>query len=130
MASLRVAYVDTSCLLAVVLDQPGAERVAKRLAQFDRLVSSNLLEAELRSVMAREKIQVEVGPLFRGIDWIHPNRPLTAEFHRVLASGYLKGADLWHLACALFVAPDPEALSFLTLDERQQRVASKLGFAP
>lgn len=129
MATLKVAYVDSSCLLAVLLDQPGAERTAKRLAQFDRLVSSNLLEAELRSVMVREKVQVDVGPLFRGIDWIHPNRPLTAEFDQVLACGYVKGADLWHLACALFLAPDPRAGSFLTLDERQQRVASRLGFA-
>lgn len=127
--SIDVAYLDTSCLLAVALDEPGADATAKRLDEFERLVSSNLLEAELRSALARELVDADARPLLSGIDWIHPNRPLTPEFERVLALGYLKGADLWHLACALFLAPDPHALSFLTLDKRQQRIAAKLGFA-
>jgi hypothetical protein len=41
----------------------------------------------------------------------------------------LKGADLWHLANALFLSPDAEDLSFLTLDTRQADVAGRLGFS-
>jgi len=40
----------------------------------------------------------------------------------------LKGADLWHLACAVFLAANPRELVFLTLDQRQKTVAAKLGF--
>jgi uncharacterized protein with PIN domain len=41
------AYVDTSCLVAIALAEPGWERTAATLDTFDRLVASNLLEAEL-----------------------------------------------------------------------------------
>jgi hypothetical protein len=61
--------------------------------------------------------------------WLHPQRPLTAEFRRILAVGHLRGADLWHLACALWTAPDARELAFVTLDKRQRDVARKLGFA-
>lgn len=126
--SMQVAYLDTSCLLAVVFDEPDAPVIVKRLTGFDRLVSSNLLEAELRSALAREGVDGDVRSLLSWVDWVHPNRQLTPEFNRILPFGYLKGADLWHLACALFLAPDPHLLTFLTLDKRQEQVATRLGF--
>jgi uncharacterized protein with PIN domain len=46
---MSLAYVDTSCLVAVVFDEPGAQELAIQLEGYDRLVASNLLEAELRS---------------------------------------------------------------------------------
>jgi hypothetical protein len=52
------------------------------------------------------------------------------ELERIAVEGYVKGADLWHLACALFLAPQPKDLAFLTLDKRQEAVARKLGFTP
>ena len=61
---------------------------------------------------------------------MYPNRPLRGEFERVLVEGSVKGADLWHLACALFLAPEPKDLTFLTLDKRQEEIARKLGFIP
>ena len=45
---MSVAYVDTSVLTAIAFDEPGAAALAGRLDEFTRLVSSNLLEAELR----------------------------------------------------------------------------------
>jgi hypothetical protein len=125
---MQVAYLDTSCLLAVVFDEPDAPVIVKRLTGFDRLVSSNLLEAELRSALAREGVDGDVRSLLSWVDWVHPNRQLTPEFNRILPFGYVKGADLWHLACALFLAPDPHLLTFLTLDKRQEQVATRLGF--
>ena len=94
----------------------------------DRLFASNLLEAELRSALAREGLPVDPAGLLSGITWVHPNRPLSGEFERVTVEGHAKGADLWHLACALFLAPEPKELSFLTLDRRQEEIARKLGF--
>jgi hypothetical protein len=38
-----------------------------------------------------------------GVDWISPARRLTPELVRVMSGGYVRGADAWHLACALFL---------------------------
>ncbi len=126
---MTAAYVDTSCLVAIAFDEPGARQVARRLARFDRLVSSNLLEAELRSALLREQVAGDGRLLLAGITWVLPNRPLTREIDRITSIGYLKGADLWHLACALFLEPDVGNLAFVTLDRRQGEIAAKLGFA-
>ena len=58
-----------------------------------------------------------------------PDRPLTAEIEAVVGAGLLRGADAWHLACALYLSPEPGELEFLTLDGRQGAVAATLGFA-
>lgn len=126
---MRLAYVDSSCLVAIALDEAGARRVEARLRRSDRLFASNLLEAELRAALAREGVDDRGESLVSGITWIYPNRPLTPEFDRILAVGYLKGADLWHLAHALFLAPAGKGLAFLTLDQRQRSVAAELGFS-
>jgi hypothetical protein len=126
---LRLAYVDTSCLVAVAFGEAGAGRVEARLRRSHRLFASNLLEAELRAALAREGVDDRGESLLSGITWIYPDRPLTPEFDRILAVGYLKGADLWHLAHALFLAPAGKGLAFLTLDQRQRALAAELGFA-
>jgi predicted nucleic acid-binding protein len=126
---LRLAYVDTSCLVAVAFGEAGAGRVEARLRRSHRLFASNLLEAELRAALAREGVDDRGESLLSGITWIYPDRPLTPEFDRILAVGYLKGADLWHLAHALFLAPAGNGLAFLTLDQRQRALAAELGFA-
>lgn len=125
---MNVAYVDSSCLVGLAFDEPAAKRIGRRLLQFDRLVSSNLLEAELRSALVREGASADPGSLLEGVGWIYPDRPLSGEFERIAAAGYVKGADLWHLACALFIDAEAEGLSFLTLDRRQGEVAAVLGF--
>ena len=127
---MRLAYIDSSCLVAIAFAEPGGSKVASRLRRMDRLFASNLLEAEVRSALVREEVSVDPAGLLSGITWVYPNRPLSGEFVRVLVEGYVKGADLWHLACALFLAPDPTNLAFLTLDKRQEEIAGKLGFIP
>lgn len=47
----------------------------------------------------------------------------------MLEIGYMRGADLWHLANALYIAPKRD-VHFLTLDLRQQSVARALRFGP
>lgn len=127
---MTTAYLDTSCLVAIAFCEPGWENTAAALDGFERLVSSNLLEAELRSALAREDVRHLAVPLLAEISWILPRRPLTKEIHRVATEGYLRGADLWHLACALFIAGDPAELTFATLDGRQSVVAKSIGFPP
>lgn len=126
---MTFAYVDSSCLVALAFGEPGARKVAARLRRFDRLFSSNLLEAELRSALVREGVDGHIEDLLSWLTWVYPDRPLTPEYARITAAGYLRGADLWHLANALFLAPDAADLSFLTLDGRQGDVARRLGFS-
>ncbi len=126
---MKTAYVDTSILLAVLLGEPSETKSRKRLAGFDRLLSSAFMEAELRSAFRREEVDEDPAELWEMITWIHPDRRLTEEMSRALGSGYVRGADLWHLATALYVDPTAEELVFLTLDERQRTIAEQLGFA-
>jgi len=125
---VKVAYVDTSVLLAIAFGERGSVDAARRLESFDLLVAANLLEAELRAALRREDAPSDALLLNR-ISWVSPQRPLSPEITVALAAGHLRGADLWHLACALYLAPSPRELSFLTLDTRQGAVAEKLGFA-
>jgi predicted nucleic acid-binding protein len=124
---VKIAYVGTSCLVAIAFGERGATAVERRLAGFDALVASNLLEAELRAAFKREKAD-GVDTLLELIEWISPERPLGNEIARVLSAGYVRGADCWHLATALYLSPEPGEISFVTLDERQREVAATLGF--
>lgn len=122
-----VGYVDTSCLVAIAFAEPGAAALSRRLRAFDELVSSNLLEAELLASFARERVPPPAG-LPVALSCILPDRPLHDEIERVLAAGYVRGADCWHLATALYLAEKPESMSFITVDDRQRQVAQILGF--
>jgi hypothetical protein len=124
---VAIAYIDSSSVVAMVFGEPGARRVTTASRTYTRLVSSNLLEAEVRSALQRERAAPVPG-VFSGIDWVHPNRALTSEFERVVAHGPLRGADLWHVACALFLDPSATELAFITLDVPQRRIAAALGF--
>ena len=124
---MKAAYVDTSCLVAIAFGESEATEVASRLREHDVLLSSNLREAELRATLVREAAEVDEA-LFSWIKGVLPDRPLSVEIIRVLRAGYLRGADLWHLATAMYVTPEPRDLTFLTLDRRQEEVAEELGF--
>ncbi|MEE8117321.1 MAG: PIN domain-containing protein [Gemmatimonadales bacterium] len=124
---MKVAYVDTSCLVAIAFGEKGAVALGRRLERFERLVSSNLLEAELRASLVREGVPADV-EFLSWITWLLPDRPLSREITAILSVGYLRGADLWHLACALYLVDSPRDMSFITLDDRQGAVAKQLGF--
>ena len=121
------AYVDSSCIVAMVLEEPGARATATRLAKFTAVVSHALLDAEVRSACARERRAVPREEL-DNIEFVKIERALSDEIDRVLAAGYLRGADCLHLATALYLSPIPAQLTFLTLDTSQRAVAKKLGF--
>lgn len=122
-----IGYIDTSVIVAITLGEEGAGAVLEKVRPF-RLVAAPLLEAEWRSACHREGVAADPA-LLREIEWIVAPGALSDELTRVFEAGYLRGADAWHLATALYLAPDPVELTFLTLDERQGDIAAKLGFA-
>ena len=65
-------------VVAVARDEPNAEAVSHHLANFRQLISSNLLEAEVSAVFAREGRELEPEP-FDNIEWVLPTRSLNPE---------------------------------------------------
>lgn len=124
---MSVAYVDTSCLVAIAFGERAAAPIKRRLKEFDELVAANLLEAELRATFTREGAAGTPEAL-AALSWVLPDRPLSEEITAVLAAGSVHGADCWHLATALYVAGTPGDLTFLTLDSVQKQAAARLGF--
>ena len=124
---MTALYADTSALLAVALREPGYAAARRHLQAADLVLVSHLVEAEYLARLARERRVADLPGADR-LSWVVPDRRLTEEMRRVLAVGGLRGADLWHGACALFVDPTAADLGFLTLDERQATVARSIGF--
>ncbi len=124
---MRVGYVDTSILLAVIFRERQGAAALRRLRAFDVLAAADLLHAELQATFHREKLDQEP-TLPVPVSLIIPDRSLQDEIRRVLAAGSLRGADCWHLATALYLAPDPTEITFPTLNTHQAAVAHKLGF--
>jgi hypothetical protein len=103
------------------------ERVTEKISSFARLFSSNLLEAEVRSALRRERVpHSDPIELLRRIDWVFPDRPLTREYAAVLSAGFLRGADLWHLACTLYLRDSHDSVELVSLDHRQIEVGKQL----
>ncbi len=93
------------------------------------MYASPLLEGELWSAAVREGLPEEaVVRALAEVHWVLPDRSLSREIRQVLEVGTLRGADAWHLACALYAVDYPARLPFVTLDEPQARVARALGF--
>jgi hypothetical protein len=114
--------------VAIAFQESGSRDVVKRLRSIDRLISSNLLEAELRSALVREGVASDASELLSWVSWVYPDRPLTDEFREVLAHGHARGADLWHLGAALYLRSSLGEIGFATLDQRQVDLAAALGF--
>ena len=75
---MSVAYVDTSALVAIAFDEPGGSGTSEQLEGCSWLLSSNLLEAELRAAFSRERQEFDDDVLSR-IEWSLPDRPLAFE---------------------------------------------------
>ena len=124
---MPTAYVDSSAIVNVSFDEPGADETRRWLNEFDMLVSSSFLEAEVRVAFARERIVFDAS-ILAGIEWLNPGQALTSELTLILSTQYLRTGDLWHVAVALYFFPEPGEITFLTLDNRQRAVAAALGF--
>ncbi|MDQ8165549.1 MAG: hypothetical protein P3A28_07325 [Gemmatimonadota bacterium] len=48
---MRVAYVDTSFIVAVALGEPNSDALTATLMTFERVTSAALMEAELRATL-------------------------------------------------------------------------------
>lgn len=127
---MRAAYVDTSFLLAIVFAEPRSQTLRRVLRRFAQLFSSDLLVAEALSAAEREGVETAVvAPAIESISLVLPPRTLEPEAREALTHGHIRGADLWHVACAMFLAGrERSEVAFLSRDVAQRKLAGRLGF--
>lgn len=94
------------------------------------ILTSDLLVAETLCAARREGVDIDLlRPALSALTLVLPARSLEPEMRETLEVGQLRGADLWHVACALFVAGTARGdLAFLSRDAAQRTVAKRLGF--
>lgn len=123
MSSRRV-YVDTSALALVLVDQPGSDSVVEWLdGSTDCLISSDLLELELRRVALRHDISLEF--VARIIDGVELHTLDHSLFHMagLLPMKQLRSLEVLHLAAALRTG----ASAMLTFDPRLAQACREVG---
>ena len=119
--------LDTSAILTLRDDEPGAERVAMVLAGLDPCFACFITrmevlyrvwkdEGERSGRLAYEQLQS------LPIEWVDQTEPLLLEASRIKATHPLSVADAWIAAAALFsratlLHKDPECEAITELDQ-------------
>ncbi|GAA1630807.1 MULTISPECIES: type II toxin-antitoxin system VapC family toxin [Brevibacterium] len=124
MSDPSIVYVDTSALGALLVAQPESDALVGWLnGTSAELVSSDLLETELRRMAVREeREQAEVSVLLDGVSIAALDRAVFRSAG-LLPMPYLRTLDALHLEAALRL--DVDAL--LTYDKRLEEAARSVG---
>ena len=124
MTSRTVVYVDTSALGALLVEQLESDALESWLDQTsDMLVSSDLLEVELRRLAVREGIdQADVTRLLDGVSLAALDRAVYRSAG-LLPMPYLRTLDALHLEAAMRL----DAAAVLTSDRRLSKAARSVG---
>lgn len=124
MTSRTVVYVDTSALGALLVEQLESDALESWLDQTsDMLVSSDLLEVELRRLAVREGVdQADVTRLLDGVSLAALDRAVYRSAG-LLPMPYLRTLDALHLEAAIRL----DAAAVLTYDRRLSKAARSVG---
>lgn len=124
MTSRTVVYVDTSALGALLVERLESDALENWLDQTsDMLVSSDLLEIELRRLAVREGIdQADVTRLLDGVSLAALDRAVYRSAG-LLPMPYLRTLDALHLEAAMRL----DAAAVLTYDRRLSKAAQSVG---
>jgi uncharacterized protein len=122
-----ILYIETSAAAKLLVDEPASSRLAARLDkavdQDDALLSSMLLETELRRLAVRVDLaQTAVTHLLERFDLVETDRSLYREAG-LLPGRHLRSLDALHLAAALRIGADV----MVTYDRRQADAADAAG---
>ena len=122
-----ILYIETSAAAKLLIDESASSRLAARLDnavdQDDALISSMLLEIELRRLAVRVDLtQTAVTHLLERFDLMETDRSLYREAG-LLPGRHLRSLDALHLAAALRVGTDV----MVTYDRRQADAADAAG---
>ena len=124
MTPSAIVYVDTSALGALLIEQPESNALVEWLDQTtDLLVSSDLLETELRRIAVREGI--DQGAVTRILDGVGLAALDRAVYRgaALLPMPYLRTLDALYLEAAMRL----DATAVLTYDHRLGKAARAVG---
>lgn len=124
MSRAPLVYVDASALGALLIAQAETEAMVEWLDQADAtLVSSDLLEMELRRMATREgKDQAKVSAILDGVSLAALDRG-TYRSAGLLPMPFLRTLDALHLEAAMRL----DVAAILTYDHRLAEAASIVG---
>lgn len=124
MSRQLTVYADTSAMATLLLGQPRSPELLEWLnSSGARLVSSDLLETEMRRVGFREDLpQAEVSAILDGVTLFALDRAVFTGAG-LLPMPYLRSLDALHLQAALMLSAD----ALLTYDRRLADAAQAVG---
>ena len=121
----QLAYIDTSALAKLVLDEPGSISMVRWHVQSERIITSRVGIVEMRRVAARHPHDVtHLEVVLRSVEAFELDL-VTAQVAGAVAPTALRTLDAIHLATALQLAPGLDA--FVTYDDRLADAARALG---
>lgn len=122
-ADVRVVYLDTSAAVKLISDERESDGLRSYLDEGPTVVSSDLLETELRRIGIRHRIdQVLITAVLDGVTLIPLGRDQFREAGLYPQAG-LRSLDALHLAGAL----SADAAAILTYDARLAEAARAHG---
>jgi uncharacterized protein len=119
-------YVDTSALGRVLLTEPDEPAIKRSLADYDKIVSSRLLQVELRRLAFRKNLLNATAELLAEVALIPMNESIltAAETLTPPAVGTL---DAIHLATAVRLSKAGELDALMTYDKQLAEGAREHG---
>lgn len=122
---MNVAYVDSSALVKLVLDEADAAAMRRWYVEAERVVSSVIGLIETRRAVARKvDAPAHVNRILRTVTTLDLDGAIAAVASRAAPVG-LRTLDAIHLATALAIGSELEA--FVTYDDRLADAARAVG---
>lgn len=111
-----------------MLGEPDAEHVLRDLGRFERLVSSRLLQVELRRMAARESLLEVADRLLRTVALVAVDEGILTSAEAVTPAA-VATLDAIHLTTALRIADSEGLDALVTYDRQLARAAEHHGIA-
>jgi predicted nucleic acid-binding protein len=122
---MTLAYVDSSALVKLVLDERDAAPMRRWYVEADRVVTSHVGAIETRRAVARKVVvSGHVDAVLRSVSIVLLS-PAIGLLAASLAPATLRTLDAIHLATALEIGPELDG--FVTYDERLAAAAREAG---
>ena len=114
---MSAVYLDTSALGRVLLGEPDAPSILRRIRDFEQHVSSRLLRIELRRLALRHGRLEDADQLLTGVALLPLDEAMLAAAETI-PPAFVSTLDAIHLATALRLADQHLVDAVMTYDNR------------
>ena len=124
-----VVYLDSSVVVALLLNEKGSATLQKQLKRFKYFVSHHILLAEVSAVSKREEVRrSDLSNAISRISLLYPGPEIQPAIESIFDQYYVRGADALHIASAIHLTnTQVTPVVFVTLDKQQLGIAKNLG---